>query len=197
MTHTPTRATQFLTGLSTLLLVVSVGFAALLLVGAVAGFGPSGNEVAVHSQVDADRLTGLPQDVVAPDDVDVTIRVRDASDEQVRWAAARDLAPGVVVVAAVWLLRELLTSVRDGDPFTQKNVSRLRSLALVLLIGVPLAGYLGSLFAGELAATAGLDSPGLRLSLPGNALLGGLAVFVLAEVFAAGVRLREDLEGTV
>jgi hypothetical protein len=35
------------------------------------------------------------------------------------------------------------------------------------------------------------------LALSANALLGGLAILVLAEVFAAGVRLRSDLEGTV
>ena len=33
--------------------------------------------------------------------------------------------------------------------------------------------------------------------MPGNAFLGGLAVLVLSEVFAQGVRMRDDLEGTV
>ena len=32
---------------------------------------------------------------------------------------------------------------------------------------------------------------------PAAALLAGLAVLVLAEVFAHGVRLREDVEGTI
>ena len=103
----------------------------------------------------------------------------------------------MVVVAVVWLLRGLLRSVRDGDPFTEANVRRLRTLALVVLIGVPLAGFLGSIFAGELATSAGLASRGTQLILPGTAFLGGLATFVLAEVFTAGVRLRDDLEGTV
>jgi hypothetical protein len=34
-------------------------------------------------------------------------------------------------------------------------------------------------------------------SLPGNLLLAGLGAFILAEVFAQGLRMREDLEGTV
>jgi hypothetical protein len=33
--------------------------------------------------------------------------------------------------------------------------------------------------------------------LPGAAILAGLGAFILAEVFAHGLRLREDVEGTV
>ena len=197
MTHTPSRSTRFLVGLSTLLLGLTIVFGAFLVGGAVAGFGPGGDEVAVHSRVDVERLAELPHDVVRPDTVDVTIRVRDASEKQIRLAAARDLAPGIVVGVAVWLLRGLLLSVRDGDPFIARNVRRLRVMALVVLIGVPLAAFVASLFASELASSAGLDSGGVQLSMPGNAFLGGLAVLVLSEVFAQGVRMRDDLEGTV
>jgi hypothetical protein len=34
-------------------------------------------------------------------------------------------------------------------------------------------------------------------SLPGGLMLGGLGAFILAEVFAFGLQLREDVEGTV
>ena len=34
-------------------------------------------------------------------------------------------------------------------------------------------------------------------SLPAGAMLGGLGAFILAEVFAYGMRLREDVEATV
>ena len=197
MTRTATRSTQFLSGLSTLLLVVSAGLSLFLVVGAVSGFGPNGHEVAVHSQVDAERVAGLPEGTVVPDKIDVTVRVRNATREQLRWAAGRDLVPALLVIAATWLLRGLLLSVRDGDPFIRANVKRLRALAGIVLVGIPVAALVGSLFASALASSAGLDGGGSRLTLPGNALLGGLATFVLAEVFAAGVRLREDLEGTV
>jgi hypothetical protein len=195
--HTPTRSTQFLAGLSTLLLAITVLFGLFLVVGAIGGFGPNGDEVAVHSRVDVERLADLPADTVRPDTVDVTIRVRDASREQLWWAAARDLAPGVVMIVGLWLLRGLLRSVRDRDPFTVVNVKRLRTLALVVLIGVPVAGFVSSLFASELASSADLQNAGVQLSVPGTALLGGLALLVLSEVFASGVRLRDDLEGTV
>lgn len=197
MRHAPTRPTQFLAGLSTLLLVAAIVFGAFLIAAAVAGLGSGGDEVAVHSQIDVERLADLPQGVVRPDTVEVTIRVADASQKQLRLAAARDLAPVLIIGVAVWLLRGVLRSVRDGDPFTATNVRRLRALALVILIGVPLAMFVGSLLASELATSAGLDSAGARLTMPGNAVLGGLAILVISEVFAEGVRLRDDLEGTI
>ena len=197
MARTATRSTQFLVGLSTLLLVVSAAFGLFLLVGALAGFGPNGHDVAVHSRVDAEEVAGLPQGTVLPDNLDVTVRVRNATRQQLRWAAGRDLVPGLVIIAATFLLRGLLLSLRDGDPFTQANVKRLRALAVLVLVGIPAAALVGSVFASALANSAGLDGGGTQLSLPGNALIAGLAAFVLAEVFAAGVRLREDLEGTV
>lgn len=197
MTHAPARSTQILTSLSTLLLVAAVGFGTFVLVGALAGFGPNGDDVAIHTEVAAERVADLPRGTVAPDDVGVTVRVRDASAAQLRWAAARDLAPSVVVVAVLWLLRGLLRSVRDGDPFTAANVGRLRMLGLVVLIGVPAAALVASYFARELATSADLQSRGTTVTMPGGALLGGLALLVLAEVFAAGTRMRDDLEGTV
>lgn len=194
MPNPPTRSTQFLTGLATLLLILSIGFGVFALVGAVAGFG--GDDVAVHARVEAERVADLPPGTVAPADVEVTVRVRNASREQLRLAVARDLAPGVAFIAAIWLVRGLLRSVRDGDPFTERNVGRLRALALVVLIGVPLAGFVGSSFGSELAVSAGLEGT-VHLGIPPGAFLGGLGAFVLGEVFAAGVRLRDDLEGTV
>ncbi|MDX6226438.1 MAG: hypothetical protein QOE64_2814, partial [Frankiales bacterium] len=113
------------------------------------------------------------------------------------WAAGRDLTYVALLLVGLWLLRRLLRSVRDRDPFTEDNVKRLRALALLILIGFPLARLVASLFEGELASSAGFLHHGLRLSLTGSALIGGLAAFALAEVFAAGVRMRVDLEGTV
>lgn len=192
----PTRSTRFLARLATVVLALAVAVAALTLVGAAFGFSPV-DAVAARTQVEGRSLTDLPAGVVAPDDVELTVQVRGAGREQVRWAAARDLAPIALVVAVTWLLRALLRAVRDGDAFSQKNVGRLRALALLVLIGVPLAGFVASIFAGELATSAGLAGPGTELALSGSALLGGASILVLAEVFAAGLRLRTDLEGTV
>jgi len=179
------------------MLIVAAGFGIFLLIGALVGFGPNGHEVGVHTQVPGSQVTGLPRGALSPDNFDVIVRVRDASASQIRWVAARDLVPGVLIVAALWLLRQLLVSVRDGDPFSEENVRRLRVLGLIILAGVPLATLVASWCTSELAGSAHLPSAGIHLSIPGGVFVGGLGAFVLAEVFAVGVRLRVDLDGTV
>ena len=197
MVANPSRATLFLSRLATVLLVASIAFGAVLAVGALVGFGPGGDDVAVHTDVDVERLTDLPEDTVSPEVVEIVVRIRDATTAQLRWAGLRDLAPGLLVIAGLWLVHSLLRSVRRGDAFTSANVRRLRLLALVVLIGVPVATYVSSVCASELASSAGFEGPGITITMPGGAFLGGIALLVLTEVFASGVRLRDDLEGTV
>jgi hypothetical protein len=90
-----------------------------------------------------------------------------------------------------------------GDPFGAANVRRLRGIGFVLIVGAPvveLINYgLRTALYNDLPATGSpaLDIGAPGFSLPAGALLGGLGAFVLAEVFAYGVRLREDVDGTV
>jgi hypothetical protein len=196
-TTAPSRTAGFLTRLATLLLIGMLAFSAFLVVGAVAGLGPNGHEVRVHTQVDTGRIAGLPHDAIVPDHVDAIVRIRHATAADIRWAAARDLAPGLVLIAGLWILRGVLSSVRDRDPFDADNVRRLRRLGFLVLVGVPIATTMASYFQSELADRAGYDGRGLVLSVPGGAFLAGLALLALAEVFATGVRMRVDLEGTV
>ena len=101
----------------------------------------------------------------------------------------------------LWLLRGVARSVREGDPFHAANVRRLRGIGFVLALGGPVVEIFNSSVRQQLweslpprpygdIGTAGFG-------LPGNLVLAGLGAFILAEVFAHGLRLREDLEGTV
>jgi Protein of unknown function (DUF2975) len=193
----PSRASVFLTGLSTFLLFLAIGFGLLLLLGAVFGFGVGGNDVTAYTVVDSDRVADLPPGAIASEEFEVAVRIPNASAEQKRLFALRDLPLIITFGAALWLVRGLLRSVRDGSPFVRDNVNRLRILAVVVLVGFPVAEFLRSILAGELASSAGLAAPPTQLGPPGAVLLGGLAILVLSEVFAEGVRLHDDLEGTV
>jgi hypothetical protein len=135
--------------------------------------------------------------VTRPDTVPVVFHVRDASAGQLGMATARDVLPLVVVLVLLVLARGLLGSVRTGDPFTAENVRRLRTMAMVLVIGFPLAQLLASGIATSLASSAHVHSRGLQVSIPGPGPIAGLGVFALAAVFAHGVQLRDDLDGTV
>lgn len=196
MSERSSRVTGIASGIVTLLLVVS-GLTIIYFVGA-ASLGRT-HEVLTHQEVTAHRLAKLPPTVVSSGyRVPVTIRIRHADAHEVVLDLARGLLQLGPWIVLLWQLRRLLLSVREGDPFTSTNVRRLRGIGFLLLFGFPLAVFITQLIERQLAASSGVDA--LATRLPGDfgaAPIVALGVFVLAQVFAHGVRLREDVEGTV
>jgi len=94
--------------------------------------------------------------------------------------------------AVLWQLMGMLKSAADGEPFTPANVRRLRILAAIFatLTAVQLSAFL-------LPASVrdGLNMREANLDV--GTLFAALLALVLAEVFRAGVALREDAEGTI
>jgi hypothetical protein len=175
-------------------LATGVILAATAIVGAVRG----NHTITLDRVVAPEALTSLPANVRPTDNIPVTVTINDARPTQLFLRLAVTLLPGLLIVAALWQLWGLLRSARHGDPFTNANVWRLRQFGWLLLLGWPLVAYLTMALKESLATTlpangtAGLFAPPI-----GGALLFGLAVLVLAEVFAHGLRLREDVEGTI
>lgn len=196
----PSRATVFAASLVTLLFCLGVGFS-LYLVGssALAAIRGDRHDVTVHQEFEVEA----PADSLPPDTfggkvrVPLTFVVQDASPKQIWYSVGRDIAPAVLIIGILWLLQGLLYSVREGDPFNGSNVRRLRTIGLLLVVGSPIAELVRSGFEQALASSTTGSGSGLSFSIPGDGLLAGLGVFVLAQVFAHGVRLREDAEGTV
>jgi hypothetical protein len=99
-------------------------------------------------------------------------------------------------IAFVVLSRLLRTveSVRAGEPFTRDNAGRLRTIAWALL-GLEL------LHICVVAIASAVSTKEAPLCISGNfdltSWLAILLLFVLAQVFLEGTRMREDLEGTV
>ena len=91
-------------------------------------------------------------------------------------------------------LAAIVDTVRAGDPFVATNADRLRGVAWALL-GLQLL----SLVIGAIAKIVSTPAHPLKLDA-GFSIDGWLAVlltFLLAQVFAEGTRMRDDLEGTV
>ena len=91
-------------------------------------------------------------------------------------------------------LLAIIETVRRGDAFVAANAYRLQAIAWALL-----ALQLLSLLIGGVGKAVSTPAYPLHLDA-GFSTSGWLAVlltFVLARVFAAGTRMREDLEGTV
>jgi hypothetical protein len=91
-------------------------------------------------------------------------------------------------------LLRIVESVRTGEPFTRDNAGRLRTIAWALL-------YLELLHICVVAIASAVSTKEVPLRINGNLDLTGwlaiLLLFVLAQVFLEGMRMREDLEGTV
>jgi hypothetical protein len=208
-TRLATAGYLVVTALLVLFLAAGVVLTASAVVGAVRG----GHTITVDRVV-PEHLTGafrciqavLPANVEPTNGyIPVTVTIHDARPAQLFLRLAIDLLPLLLILAALWQLWGLLRSARQGDPFTTANVRRLRKFGWLLLLGWPLVAYLTTNLKAALAdtvpdtvtavtvkLTSGLLAPPIPL-----ALVFGLAVLVLAEVFANGLRLREDVEGTI
>jgi hypothetical protein len=146
----------------------------------------------------------LPPGVRPYGDLPVTVEVDNSA---VRTRVLRFLSSvpmNLLILAVIWLLRRVaLTTVSPGlaspDPFIKANVRRLRIMATLILI-TPIVSFWSQVAVWELVDSSlpgkilwmSYDASGLPLQM-GTAFL----LFILAEVFAAGVRLREDVEGLV
>jgi hypothetical protein len=102
---------------------------------------------------------------------------------------------GVPVAHVILIrLREIVDTVRAGDPFVSANAARLQTIAWCVLGLELLHLAVGSIAAGSASAAQPLDIDWTFSVTPWIAVL---LLFVLARVFDHGARMREELEGTV
>ena|SRR5438876_9724742 len=181
--------------------------AALTIVSTVVGLARGGNTLLggrtlpVHAELPREQVRSLPRGVLLTHDLPVTLEVNDPSATQLLLSTGTAVGPFVLLAGALWLLRGLARSVTEGDPFGPPNVQRLRRLGFLLVVGGPLVEFVNWALNLSLANTLPPNAFG-KVGFPGFSfpfvlLLAGLGAFILAEVFAHGVRLREDVEGTV
>lgn len=102
----------------------------------------------------------------------------------------------VTTLAALWVrhLLAIVHTVTAGDPLTDANAARLRTMAW-LSLAIQIATVALTLVARTLAEVMGDKPADFSLSL--NGLLLVLLLFVLARVFSVGAAMRRDLEGTI
>jgi hypothetical protein len=105
---------------------------------------------------------------------------------------AADLYCGGVLLI-VGRLRRIFLTLTAGDPFHPENVRRLRVIGAILA-GLEVGRYL---VAGLMAVAdfGGIDS--IRSGFNVTSWFAVLVVFVLAEVFREGARLRREAELTI
>ncbi|CAA9366518.1 MAG: hypothetical protein AVDCRST_MAG36-3128 [uncultured Nocardioidaceae bacterium] len=127
-----------------------------------------------------------------------TVVVQDPTATQYGWALMPSVLLLVLAVVAARLLLGVARSLRTGDPFSTQNASRLRVLGILLVLSgtsYPVFRSIG--FEGVLDPLLSGPPRAWTLDLSLLPLLSATLVFFLAEVFARGARLREDVEGLV
>jgi hypothetical protein len=105
---------------------------------------------------------------------------------------------GIVSVPIAWVffsrLLRIFEAVRAGKPFAAENAGRLKVIAWALLA-------LQALHISVVAIASAVSTRDVPLRISGNfdptGWLAILLLFVLAQVFLEGTRMRADLEGTV
>ncbi len=100
---------------------------------------------------------------------------------------------GAALLVVADRLRRLFSTLIAGRPFDPRNVRRLQEIGLALLV-LELAGYaLAMLAPAALGAVRRTGGDGANLT----GWFAVLVVFVLAEVFREGARLRREAELTI
>ncbi|MGB3378798.1 MAG: DUF2975 domain-containing protein [Allopontixanthobacter sediminis] len=129
-------------------------------------------------------------------------------------ADGKDIVPGVITAAAfvlagaaglmalgvyfLLLLRRIVNSVGEGDPFIPDNAKRLSRMGWVAIIAQAAAVPIGIAFVWVVGIAADPnDHVDNDFGFSGTGVLLVLILFILARVFRKGTEMREELEGTV
>lgn len=99
---------------------------------------------------------------------------------------------------ALLLFAQLMKAVEEEGPFTETVARRLSVLGWSVAVGTPLAGLVvgwsESWLVGSMAPIVGSEA---EVVGPQVLILAGLAAVIMGRIMREGVRMREDLEGTI
>lgn len=102
-----------------------------------------------------------------------------------------------VLAYGLTLLRKILGSVQEGNPFAPANSGHIKRIGFLLILGA----FLGNL--GEYAVikqmirTLELTDISARFSLNAGMLLAGFLVLILAGIFQYGSLLQQEVDATI
>jgi hypothetical protein len=104
-----------------------------------------------------------------------------------------------LVLWALGQLRAVFRTLRDGHPFVPANATRIRRIALAVIV-IELGRTTAVFFENYYAMTR-FSAEGLRFEATPDfdvfAIVNGLIILVIAEVFRAGARLDEEQSLTI
>lgn len=201
----PSRAARTASIVITVIFWITVVVGAILVAHSLFGFLQDAGTLTVPASATVEDVP-LPEGFEIGGPLPVNVDLVDLSLTQRLIATVPVLVWWAPVLAGLWLLRKVARSAAQGDPFRAANVTRLRWLGALFLLGVPLATVLGGYFRDLLFSpevwTGGPLPPGgmatgFDVVVSAPAIMAAVCLFALAEAFAYGARLREDVDATI
>jgi DUF2975 family protein len=201
----PSRAARIANLVLTVIFWITVLVGLVLVAHRLFGFLQGSSTLSVPARVSVEGVP-LPERFEIAGPLPVTVDLVDPSLLQRVIATVPVLAWWVLALAVLWFLRKVARSAARGDPFQASNVTRLRWLGALFLLGFPfvamLNGYFGDLLFSADVWTGGPLPPGgmtsgFQVVVSAPAIMAAVGLFALAEVFAYGARLREDVDATI
>ncbi|WP_157745701.1 DUF2975 domain-containing protein [Nocardiopsis gilva] len=191
--------TDIAIGLGVVMLAVTV----LLAVISATGLRPNGLSFEAH--VPAHLIEGLraAPDALAPGaefDGDVSVRMPASTAAQTALSVLTPVSGLLFVLAGAVILRRALRAAMREGPFTLTVATRLRyvgylaifgGLAHALIVAVTDALLLRSVLPDEHVAFS------WSFTFPAPEIVIGFGMLAVSEIIRHGVRLREDVEGTI
>lgn len=121
-------------------------------------------------------------------------------DLRIRLLVCLTLATVVMAfLGIIYYLRQFVATVKDARPFDTANSSRLRSIAMIVMITGPIFGVLQFIFSRNVIDLSSFASAGLHptLDLHLVTVLLGLVILVIAAAFDAGIKMQKEQDLTV
>ena len=196
----PSRAARTAYFVLTVLLWITVVAGLILVAHRLFGLLQDSNTVSVPASAIVEDV-GLPDAFEIAGPLPITVDIDEPSLGQRVIATVPAIVWWALAFVVLWVLRKVARSAAKGDPFHASNVTRLRWLGGLFLLGFPLAIIVEGFFTDWFfAAGAPLPPGGITIAFPvvsGPAIMAAVCLFALAEVFAYGARLREDVDATI
>ncbi len=158
--------------------------------------GPTGQDEQVRS---AEALAKSGVEAHWADEA--VVKITDAPNDV--WLAS--LLPGLVISLAAlsicWFLFRLITNIQREREFTGASVWALRGIAMTLLLGAAVYTVVAGI-ADDIVMSSAVDGPEtplITISIVGPIMISvcALVIAAIAEAFAHGSNLQEDVEGLV
>ncbi len=201
----PSRAARTAYLVLTVIFWITVVIGLILVAHRLVGFGQDSGTLTLPAMVSVNDVP-LPEGFEIAGPMPVNVDLADPSVSQRLIATVPVFVWWALAIVGLWLLRKVARSAAKGDPFQAANVTRLRWLGALFLLGFPLAmivdGYFRDLlFSADVWTGGPLPSGGIetgfQVVVSAPAIMAAVCLFALASVFAYGARLREDVDATI